>query len=665
MLDLAGCRVTDASLSGAVSVAAERPAFSGPLRVGGLACAGGRLADGAVQIDARADSALDGGEARLGLVAGALAGGGTLANGINGTIDATWRRQVIAARYDGIVRGLVHPQLAAATVSVAGQLRARSGLARIDAEGALDAGGLRPGAMLDRQLAGYEKAAADTLLAPLLQQVRTRLDQESRGSRLRADYMVRRSGQGISLTVPQGRLTGGSGATLLALSRLHYASGPGAPRLAGNFATSGAGLPAVVGRLEQGDSGRTRVHMTMADFRAGQARLAVPELVVDQARNGALVFTGRAVASGPLPGGQAANLAVPLDGARSAGGVLTLWRACIPIAFDRLVLANLELDRRSLRVCPAKGGAIVRSDGAGTRIAAGTPSLDLTGRLGATPVRIASGPMGIGAPGVLYAKALDVTLGPPASASRFRLAELKADVGREIAGSFAGTDLSLYAVPLDLLNGTGQWRYADGRLSVSDASFRLADRAQVARFQPLEGAGATLSLQNNRIVMNALLREPQSRHEIVKVAIEHDLASARGHADLAVEGIVFDKALQPDMLTRELLGVVANTRGTVRGAGRIDWAGERVTSTGHFSTDSLDFAAALGPVRGVAGEVRFTDLIGLVTPPGQRLTIASINPGIEVLDGVMTYQLRPGSVVAIEGGSWPLLGGTLQLHPTQ
>ncbi|MFX6994823.1 hypothetical protein ABTH99_18390, partial [Acinetobacter baumannii] len=77
---------------------------------------------------------------------------------------------------------------------------------------------------------------------------------------------------------------------------------------------------------------------------------------------------------------------------------------------------------------------------------------DLTGRLGGTPVRIASGPLGIAAPGMLYARALDITLGPAASASRFRLAELKATVGRESAGSFAGTDPSLAAVPLDLLN---------------------------------------------------------------------------------------------------------------------------------------------------------------------------------------------------------------------
>ena len=167
-LDLAGCRATGASLLGAVTITAERPAFSGPLRLGQLACADGRLAQGAVQIDARADATLDGGAARLALTSGAIAGSGVQANGVNGTIDATWRKQVLAARYDGIVRGLAHPQLSAATVSAAGQLRARAGFARIDAEGTLDAGGLRTGTALNRQLAGYQTAAADTLLAPLL-----------------------------------------------------------------------------------------------------------------------------------------------------------------------------------------------------------------------------------------------------------------------------------------------------------------------------------------------------------------------------------------------------------------------------------------------------------------------------------------------------------------
>ncbi|MDG2002703.1 MAG: hypothetical protein P8J20_05165, partial [Novosphingobium sp.] len=64
---------------------------------------------------------------------------------------------------------------------------------------------------------------------------------------------------------------------------------------------------------------------------------------------------------------------------------------------------------------------------------------------------------------------------------------------------------------------------------------------------------------------------------------------------------------------------------------RIDWNEEAITSSGQATTDSLDFAAAFGPVDGLSGTVVFTDLLGLVTAPNQQLNIAAINPGIEVI----------------------------------
>ena len=48
------------------------------------------------------------------------------------------------------------------------------------------------------------------------------------------------------------------------------------------------------------------------------------------------------------------------------------------------------------------------ADARGLRIAAGVPSLDLAGRLGATPIRIRSGAVGMAWPGTLAARALDV-----------------------------------------------------------------------------------------------------------------------------------------------------------------------------------------------------------------------------------------------------------------
>lgn len=667
-LALSGCALRGLSLYGRIAVRDEQPGITGPLRLRTADCAGAgalRLADAEVQVDGRADRDLAGGGARLELRTGTLGHGEVMTRGLTGTVDASYRRQQLTARYDLVARAPSHPQVSAATLALNGIARSRDGLGRIEAEGSVDVGGLRPGIGLGRTLDGYQRAAADTLVAPLLGQVRAALDREARGSRLRADYVARQGPHGFSLTVPRGLVTGGSGATLLALSRLNFASGPGPTRLAGNFSTGGPGLPQITGRLEQGARGQTRVQMAMAEYRAGRSRLAMPGLTLEQDRSGALRFTGLAAATGALPGGYAQDLVVPLDGARSADGRLALWRGCTRVRFSSLTLANLTLDGQSLGLCPAAGQAMVASDRRGLRIAVGTPRLDLTGRLGDTPVRIVSGPAGFAAPGQVFVTALDVALGPSDTAARLRLTDLRASLGSEVTGTFAGADARLAAVPLDLLDASGRWRYAGGRLTIEDGLFRLEDRAQVDRFAPLKATGATLTLADNRIAAGAVLREPGTSREVAHVGVEHDLGTARGRADLRVDGLLFDSALQPDMLSRQLLGVVANVRGLVKGRGRIDWTPDRVTSTGRFGTDSLDFAAAFGPVKGVAGQVQFSDLLGMVTPPHQRLAIASINPGIEVTGGELLFALRPDSVVAVEGGSWPFLDGRLLLRPAE
>ncbi|QYU65980.1 YdbH domain-containing protein [Leptolyngbya sp. 15MV] len=199
-------------------------------------------------------------------------------------------------------------------------------------------------------------------------------------------------------------------------------------------------------------------------------------------------------------------------------------------------------------------------------------------------------------------------------------------------------------------------------LTLSEAAFRLEDRSDADRFQPLAAQGASLTLADNMIRALATLRHHASGREVTDVAIAHNLSTGIGHADLAVQGLRFDQGLQPDQLTVRALGVIANARGTVTGTGRIDWNPDRVASSGEFSTDRLDFAAAFGPVRGASGTIRFDDLIGLTTAPGQRLRVASINPGIEVFDGEVEFALRDGTILSVAGGEWPFMGGRLILE---
>jgi hypothetical protein len=466
----------------------------------------------------------------------------------------------------------------------------------------------------------------------------------------------------VSLIVPQAQITGGSGGRLLALSRLQYGTaGEGLPRIAGSFATGGRDLPRIEGRIERRGQGGFTARLAMAEYAAGEGRLAIPGLVLVSSGE-SLGFSGRALVTGELPGGFARGLELPLSGNWSDAG-LALWRECTQLRFDSLRFANLTITRRGLTLCPPRGGAIVRYGDGGLRVAVGAPSLDLAGSLGETPIAIRSGPVGLAWPGAISARQMIVTLGPQDTATTFAVEDLTANIGETISGRFAGTDVRLFAVPLDLVGASGNWDYTSGVLSVADGDFRLVDRQDSPRFEPLAARGAALSLENNLILAEAVLRHPASDRVVAGIDIRHDLTTGRGHADLAVPGIVFDPRLQPDMLSTLMLGVIANVEGTVTGSGRIDWTEEGVTSSGRFASEALDFAAAFGPVRGASGTVVFTDLIDLTTAPDQRISVASIDPGIEVYDGEIGIEFRNGEVLALTGGSWPFMGGTLTLRP--
>src|SRR5690606_7367728 len=444
----------------------------------------------------------------------------------------SWREGDLTARYDLQGQDLTTAQAVASEVGVEGMLRARRDFERIEFDADIDGRGVRLGSGIDSALADAASAAEDTLLGPILDRIRDRLAAEGRDSRLTGMLALRRTGGRTSLAVPILSLRGGSDSTLLSLSRFQLATGGSAARrFAGNFATGGEGLPRIAGRIEQQPGGAVQVRLRMADYAVGESRLAIPELVLLGRPDGALGFAGEIQASGALPGGAAEALVLPIAGNWSSARGLVMWNQCADLRFERLQFANLSLARQGLRLCPPRGTAMVRYDGSGLRIAAGAPSLQMSGHLGETAIAIRSGPIGFAYPGALSARQLAVTLGPADTATTFAVNDLTAQIGKDIAGSFGGTDVRLFAVPLDLVGARGNWRYSDGKLTLSEGSFTLQDRQEPDRFHPLEAEGATLSLEDNLIRAAALLREPRSDRAVTRVALAHDLATGSGHAD--------------------------------------------------------------------------------------------------------------------------------------
>ncbi|WP_340587993.1 intermembrane phospholipid transport protein YdbH family protein [Erythrobacter alti] len=665
-LTLPQCTLDTPTLYGAISIDAERPRFVGPVRFASLACPNQdlSLADATLQIDTEVERNLVDLEGSYSVTTGR----GTLADmrmgGLSGDGRFTWRDGNLNALYDVAASRVSTPFASTAELALEGRLRTAEQFARIEVEGDVAGSNLVLGEDIQAQLASAAAASQGTLAAPLLDKFRSNLTRALRGSTLAASFDARMLGELSSVTVPEARLRGGDGATLLALSRARFAfGGEGLPRFSGNLASGGAGLPQITGRMEQGSNGALELRLAMREYAAGNARLAVPQLSILQGRGGRLALEGRVLASGPLPGGFAQGLVVPIDGTIDANGTLALWSGCRNIAFDRLELSNLRLGRQSLTLCPPSGRSILRYGSDGLRLAAGATSLNLAGEFAETPLRLRSGPIGFAYPGSLVARDLDVSLGPADGAQRFTITDLRADLSAEnIGGDFAGADVFLASVPLDVLGASGDWRYQDDRLVLNDASFVLEDREQADRFEPLMAEGASLMLFDNLITAEAALRHPGTGRLVSDVTITHDLSTSSGSADLDIAGLTFEPGFQPLDLSRLALGVVANVRGTVTGQGRITWDEDGVRSSGEFSSDSLDLAAAFGPVRGASGTVVFTDLLGLTTAPDQRIRVASINPGIEVNDGEVGFQLVDGELLGVTGGSWPFMGGTLTLR---
>jgi len=666
-LTLSGCTVEAPTLYGEVSVDAERPAFAGPLRFANLTCPdqGLSLADAALQIDAQIDRNLVDMEGSY----SAETGLGSLASariaGLAGDGRFTWRDGNLNALYDLAANSLVTQAARASEVTLEGRLRTLEQFNRVEVEGDVAGTGLSLGQDFEAQLASAATASEGTLAAPLLGKLRSNLARAMRSSTLTASFDARRMGELTSIMVPEARLRGGNGATLLALSRATVSLGSAnLPLFSGDLATGGEGLPQITGRMEQRGNGALELRLAMREYAAGDARLTLPQLSVLQGRDGRMALEGRALASGPLPGGFARGLVIPIDGTVGSDGALALWSGCRDVRFDRLEVSNLVLGRQALTLCPPSGRSILRYDARGLHMAAGATSLDLAGELAGTAMRLRSGPVGFAYPGALSARDLDIALGPATSAQRFTISDLRADLSAErIGGEFAGADVLLADIPLDILGAGGAWRYADEQLVLSEASFVLEDREAADRFEPLRAQGASLTLADNQITADALLRHPGTGTAVSGVSITHDLSTGSGTADLAVDRLTFRDGFQPLDLSRLALGVVANVRGSVSGSGRIGWDAETVTSTGAFTSQWLDLAAAFGPVEGASGTVVFTDLLGLTTAPDQRIAVAGINPGIEVNQGEVGFQLINGERIEVTGGVWPFMGGTLVMRP--
>lgn len=436
-------------------------------------------------------------------------------------------------------------------------------------------------------------------------------------------------------------------------------------RIDGTIDMGGGGLPTGRVMLRQARPGGPLTGIAdLAPYSAGGERLALAPIRFGPGPGGSTTLTTVALLDGPFPNGRVKALRLPIQGRLGPGGAFAIGTACAVVSFDYLQMSTLQLGRTRLPVCPIGPAIVYKHDGGPVIASARLNRPVLNGRLGSSALRLAATNGEITGKRFFF-NSLAMRLGEPASPILFDAKRLNGTIaGSNLSGDFTGAKATIGTVPLLLSDASGSWRYRGGNLAVQGA-LTLSDANPEPRFYPLRSNDVHLTIGGDDVRATGSLHTPATGILVTNVSIEHRLSSGSGNALLDVPGLAFGPTFQPEQLTPLTEGVVALVNGTVRGQGRIDWAaGGKISSTGDFSTANMDLAAPFGPVTGLSTSMHFTNLLGLETAPHQVATVQSINPGITVENGVITYQLLPDHLVRIERGEWPFMGGRLILDET-
>ena len=663
---LEGCLARSFTAYGDVSTIDGEPHFEGPVRLRDLTCGGAELASADVAAKISADAAFAGVSGDLNLVSEDWRFGDYRAQGARGLVRLSVSEDGLVLAHDVTFEDIATDLASMTALTADGTLRSGEGFAQTAWDAQVTGTGIDLASDAESVIAEARKASEGTLASSLLAKLERNLDAATRKASLSGDVTWRLDDDAQSLVIPEARLRSGSGETVLALSRIAWApaSADGTPRLSGNFLTGGAGLPEITGRMDQDESGTLAVRLSMAEYSQGEDRLAIPGLQVRQRANGPWRFFGTVAATGAIPGGEVASLQVPLIGSYSSGGGLRLGSRCADIQFASVTYFDLSLENETLRVCPSSRRAMVRYNGA-LDIDVVADDLALDAALAGSPARFEAEQAILRYPGGFELTQLAASIGEQDNAVHLTSAALSGSFEEGVSGVFENAQAKLDAVPLDLTDLAGRWTYGDEALEVTEAAFTLTERTEErGRFEPLIARGANLALSGSEILAKAALRHPGSDTRIADLTIRHNLSTTQGDALISVPDVTFGDALSPEDLTYLAKGVIAFTEGTVSGDGKIAWSGEEITSSGAFKTDDLNLAAVFGPVQGLKGEIRFSDLLNLTTHPSQIITIDSINPGIEAFDGTIRFSMTNGELIQIEDARWPFMGGELIMRPT-
>ncbi len=671
-LDTGACSLDALKANVSVAVDARRPRIVGPVSARAFRCPNSRLAivQPRIDLDSRFGEGFDSFDGKGILsTSSAIAGANGLANMIaridfkgdiedaQGTIELTAQQARLAS-------------IVADRTAIEGRYRLwpKQGNLALAADYAATSAALTR-STLDDVLRPLESAGG-TPVGPVAKRSAAALRRTAANFDAAGEIALVNLRGGGGVRIKSSRADGPDGATirLSAGDGVTYYWPSGRIRVDGNIAMRGGGLPTAFAVLRQPRGGGPMNGIArIAPYSAGAARLVLAPVLFSGSVDGSTRVRTAALVDGPLAGGWVTGLHLPIDGRIGGpGGGFAFGRGCIDAGFTTLRTGGLQLRNARIPICPT-GGAILAKRGSGpVTVGAVTRNLRLGGSLGRSPFALTARQARFSGSDRFDARGIAARFGNPRAPILIEADSVAGRLGGGGArGTLAGADVVIGKVPVGLEKGAGTWDFRNGALAI-DGSATVFDRDPNPRFYPLKTDNLVFRLADDVVRADATLKTPVNGSTVTDVSIRHRLSSGDGNAVLDVPGLDFAVGgLQPDQITRLTQGAIALVDGSISGQGRIAWRGDgNVSSTGEFTTNDMDLAAAFGPVEGLSTTIHFTDLLGFETAPGQFLSVQSVNPGIEVLNGSLRYQILPGQLVKIERGEWPFMGGRLILEET-
>jgi hypothetical protein len=187
----------------------------------------------------------------------------------------------------------------------------------------------------------------------------------------------------------------------------------------------------------------------------------------------------------------------------------------------------------------------------------------------------------------------------------------------------------------------------------------IFDTQEAARFQRL-ALKAQFEPRDSSVDFTMELANPD-RELVIEVDGTHNLSDAAGKARLHLHAIDFKPdGLQPATLFPTLSGLLTETSGSIEMKGSVDWNADGMRGTVEVAASDMSATSEFATIEHLNGIIELNE--NGATLRDQTASVGRLDFGLELTDGLIRYQLKPGGIATIESTSWKFAGGELTTH---